>query len=406
MNKIICQQVDKLLLEQGEFIPLEWLLDERRLAYQDYEDWRKGARETLDDALFGDPEQIRQQLEQAQTYLQKRGLQATTLKYTAWGEGASAARGLRFSGNAALNAQFHECYRNPRDQPQMDMFTDAPATTLINGIIHALAERDVSEAGRQLQRLLEIEPGHPRLGELERLVEAAEKLDSPVEGVEEESRYLRETLGPLAESLMGKNSRNLLVPLWRRLSMAARNYAWQSTRPELHLSYSAIQAMDWQEARESVEREDAWRSQLILLQRHARACDHLHDKVAALGSWFELCWRFPDQCDVLETSADHELRQQWMEFQDLDPELPVQNFPAWLLLSRPGLCGLLPEPDRQLMEGEASGPFSYGLMYRLQASRRNDSVAGDDGEDDQLALRVELKRNAPELLHYFLEQVG
>ncbi len=94
--------------------------------------------------------------------------------------------------------------------------------------------------------------------------------------------------------------------------------------------------------------------------RHARACAHLHQHAAALQSWFALCWRFPDRCAALETSGDHELRQQWIDFLALDPELPEQSFPAWLLLRKPALTGLLPDPG-----AEAACPDSYRTMYRL-----------------------------------------
>jgi hypothetical protein len=224
MTHHIHHLVDQLLLEQGEYRPLEFLLQEGRLSYADYEAWRNGELDFLDEALFGDPDHIQQDLLQAEEYLQRRGWQAETLSYEAWHRHAHAgSRPLRFSTNTNHDARFHRRYRKPEDQPQLDLFSDAPATTLFNGITRALIDRNPPEARRQLERLYETAPDHIRLGELERLVEAAEGLNSLVSDAAAELHALQQTLTPLAEDLLGKDSRNLLIPLWRRLSGALRD---------------------------------------------------------------------------------------------------------------------------------------------------------------------------------------
>ena len=55
MSAEVHNAVDRLLLEQGEYSPLEYLLSEGRLLYSDYERWRGGELGYLDEALFGDP---------------------------------------------------------------------------------------------------------------------------------------------------------------------------------------------------------------------------------------------------------------------------------------------------------------------------------------------------------------
>jgi len=162
------QQVDRLLLEQGEYLPLEFLLQEGRLIYTDYEAWRNGELDTLDEALFGDREHILQQLIQASDYLQRLGWQSEAVSYHAWRDDRSQC--LSFSHNSMLDRYFHQRYHKPQDQPQLDMFTDAPATNRVNGIIRSLANRNSTEARRQLEGLYDSAPDHGRLGELERLV--------------------------------------------------------------------------------------------------------------------------------------------------------------------------------------------------------------------------------------------
>jgi hypothetical protein len=408
MTHHIQHLVDQLLLEQGEYRPLEFLLQEGRLSYADYEAWRTGELDFLDEALFGDPDHIQQDLLQAEEYLQRRGWQAETLSYEAWRRhGHAGSRPLRFSANTNHDARFHRRYRKPEDQPQLDLFSDAPATTLFNGITRALIDRNPPEARRQLERLYETAPDHIRLGELERLVEAAEGLNSLVSDAAAELHALQQTLTPLAEDLLGKDSRNLLIPLWRRLSCALRDQPYRSTEPELHLSYTAGRALDWEAVRRAVEQEPRWHTDAVLLLRHAQACDQLHQQAAALASWFELCWRFPAQGDVLASSGNHELRRQWTAYLDLDPELPVQSFPAWLLLSKPGLTNILPDPDNHSRVARGTGdgvtvcPASYRTLYRLQHDRVQ--AHAERGTNDTMALRARLKQQDPVLFQHFLQ---
>ncbi|NOX75730.1 MAG: hypothetical protein GXP17_03760 [Gammaproteobacteria bacterium] len=389
---MIQHQVDQLLLEQGEYLPLEFLLGEGRLIYADYEAWRNGGLDTLAEALFGDPEHIQQQLIQAEDYLQRRGWQAETISYPAWGD--TVARPLCFSANRTLNLCFHRRYHKPQDQPQMDLFTDSPATSLVNDITRALINRNGAEARRQLENLYDTAPDYARLGELERLVEAAENLDTPVTDTAAELKTLQESLTPLAETLLGKDSRNLLIPQWRRLSSALHDHPYQATHPELHRSYTASQAMDWEAVRQAVEQHNQWQAEPLLLLRHARACEQLHLQSEALLSWCNLCWQFPEQCDALESSNDHPLRRHWITFQELEPELPTSAFPAWLYIAgNPGLTRQLPEPGNN----PSACPASYDTLRQLQ---------NPDQTNDNIALRARLKQQAPTLFHYFLDNIG
>ncbi len=398
MTQDIQHQVDQLLLEQGEYLPLEFLLQEGRLLYADYEAWRNGEFDYLDETLFGDHEHIKQQLVQAADYLQRRGWKTETVTYHSWSD--NSTQQLRFSQNNVLNQCFHQRYHTPEDQPQMDLFTDAPATSLFNGITQALIDRNPAESRRLLEQLYDTAPDHVRLGELEYLVEAAEGINTPTNDAATDMQMLQQTLTPLAKSLLGKNSRNLLIPLWRRLSAALQNQPYQSAQPTLHLSYTASQSMDWETVCHAVENESHWHTDVALLLRHTRACEYLHQKPEALLSWFKLCWQFPEQSDIYESSNDNELRQQWVRFLELDPEMPVQAFPAWLLLTKPGLIKQLPKPESM---SEVACPASYITLYQLQHDRMQSRA--ESGSDNTMALRSQLKQQNPELFQHFLSNV-
>jgi hypothetical protein len=382
-------EVDGLLLEQGEYMPLELLLQTGRLMYSDYEAWRRGELPYLDQALFGDPGQVLEMLARAEAYLERRGWQPEPLCYRPWGGRTANAAPLRFSANAALDVCFHRRYRRPHDQPQLDLFTDSPGTALQNGVLLALEERHVAGARRGLGRLYDVAPDHPRLGALERLTEALEAVDRPVEDVAAELTRLEEKLTPLADELLGTGSRNLLIPLWRRLSAALQESAFDPARPRLHLSYSAARSLDWDIVQQAVEREPGWRRHPVLLERFAVAAERRHELNRALPAWFTLCWRFPDRAAAIGGSANRMLSDGWSAFQDRDVALPPPAFPAWLLVQRPALTKSLPEPD--------DCPDSYATLYRLQ--RRHD---GQPPDQDVLALRARLREQDPLLFDAYM----
>lgn len=389
-NRYTEQQIDRLLLEQGEYHPLEFLLQEGRLSYSDYEAWRNGEIRDLSEMLFGDPQQIRQTLEQAAVYLRRLGWESERLFYKE--RGRPDARPLRFSPEHRLDDCFHLAYRKPEAQSQLDLFTDTSTTYLVNGITQALKTLNASDARQSLVRLYETAPDHVHLGELERLVEALEQLDHPVLDSRAEMQRLQDETVLLAERHLNKACHQLLTPLWRRLTDALLNTPFDPARPGHHASYTAAEARDWAGARQAVEHATDWQRQPVLLERHARACTHLSDQAAALQSWSLLCWQFPQSGDRLETCGDPVLRRGWQAFLDLEPELPTQDFPAWLLLWAPGLARIAPDDDHDL-----HCPESYRTLLHLQ---RSGSAATNE---QTMAWRARLKQQAPLLFRYFLD---
>ena len=388
MDPQIQHRIDQLLLEQGEYLPLEFLLAEGRLLYSDYESWRSGELEVLDERLFGDAGQIQKDLSQAATYAHALGLESAVLDYPPWGGG----RPLRFGRNAVLDDLFHKGYRKDTEQPQLDLFMDSAGTALANGIVLALGGRDADAAVDLLEKLYQTDPGHPRLGGLERLLEAMQRQAVPVTDPEQELADLRDGILPLAVELLGRDSRPFLTPLWRRLGAALTGYGFDPQQPELHRSCTALRALDWESVIETVEAEPNWRSHAVLLQRHARACDQLQRPADALLDRFELCWRFPEQAAPTQTDAAPDLIRAWELFQELDPELEIPIFPAWLLIIRQGLTGWLPRPD-------SSAPADYRLLYALQ--REGEALGAE-----AVRLRGELKRLNPELFRHFIANLS
>ena len=389
--KEIQQAVDNLLHEQGAYSPLELLLAEGRLLYGDYEVWRSGEQAYLEDALFGDPEQVYHLLDQAADYAGRLGLRAESQPLTTWGDDKRSQ--LRFSHKPELERLFNTVYQRDSTQPQMDLFMDAAGTNLANDIVLALSGRDSKAARRLLDQLYATEPGNVRLGGLERLLEAAEYLDRPVTEPEVELEVLQQELLPLAEDLLDSGSRHYLAPQWRRLTNAFSPFSFNSVQPPLHSSFTAIQAEDWAAVLTHVEKEADWQRQPELLQRHIIACRRLRLEDDALGNWFILCWKFPDQAEVLGERTTAEWWRWWNEFIDLEPELPNREFPAWLLLQLPGLQKRY-ESQGALYSTEA--PPSFRLLLGI--------LSGPKGELDAetIEMRRRLKTENPALFEHYM----
>ena len=392
VDKTIQQAVDRLLLEQGAYSPLELLLAEGRLLYADYESWRAGESEYLDEFLFGDVQQSREFLGQGAAYALDLGLIAETFSYAKWG--GSEDRKLRFSPDTQFDRLFHTRYHKSAEIPQLDLFMDATGVTLVNGICVALKERDTAEARRLLERLFDADPGNSQIGDLELLVRAAEDLCHPVENVTAHLHTLQQELSPLASDLLGSGSRDFLAPFWQRLINALQDAPFDAEKPEMHASYPAMQLEAWGQVQRSIELESAWTEQPLLLRRYAQASGRLQQNERAACCWFRLCWEFPHQADAIGREAEPVWRHRWQRFLGLEPELANQDFPAWSLLEQPVLASRLADED---CLNEVEVPEDYLVTADLV-------VAGAAAVPvaDQIADRKRLKELNPDLFTHYL----
>ena len=385
------EAVDQLLFEQGTYTPLELLLAEGRLLYADYEAWRGGQCDYLEELLFGDPEQSYDLMQRAEDYARALGLAPETQRYVS-GETQQGQR-LRFSSASAPDRCFHTGYRKDDAAPQLDLLMDTAGVVLANGIIRALVQRDAVEARRLLERLFETDPGHRQLGGLERLVVAGSEASS-IEDTGLELLKLQRELCPLAEEMLGPGARYFLAPQWQRLTQALLDVDFDADNPELHSSYSALRAEDWGQVKASVEVASNWEEQPVLLRRHARACGRLHQDFEAVSDWFRLCWRFPDEAVNIGNEAEPQWRRYWQRFLELDPELPNRDFPAWVLIDQPGLARWL--ATEQCFDG-FDMPEDYRATAELVQARPSQLV--DAGLMDRRKL---LQVSNPELFACYL----
>jgi hypothetical protein len=381
-------QIDVQILEQGAFVPLEFLLDSGRLVHGDYESWRRRDIHSLDEVLMGSPAKIRAQLESAAAYARSIGLVETPQSLDAWVSGSGDPGGtLRISADARLQRLIGSRYQPPQAAPQMDLFFDNPVVVLINGIARALAARNARDAQRLLDRLYLQAPNHADLAAFDRLLTALERLGRPVDDPRRELTFLQEVT-PTAKRLLGWEARDLLTPLWRQLGDALDRQGFSMTEPNLHRSFALLQAQDWAGAADAVRSEARWSEHLPLCLSLAQSSFYQQRRSDALRAWFHACWLAPDAAAAAledRRQPDTGMRALWRRFVDSDTELApglaaeeleltAADFPAWLLLREPGL-------NRQLAIALAPGHTRSEEAYRI-VHRWIDARRGGQAEEE------------------------
>jgi len=383
--------VDRLLLEQREYSPVELLLAEGRLSYSDYEAWRCGQIATLEEVLAGNPLRISNLLEQAGKYALLLGLQAERREFIGWG--ASAGRVLRFSGELEELCSVH--YRRAGTEVQLDLFMDNSGNVLADGIVAALTSRRAEDAFMLLDKLLETDAGHPRLGVLEALCNATQRLAAPVGDCLAECEFMENYLAPLAARELGAAARDFLVLFWRRLALALRGQPFVADTPFLHASYALGCARDWAGVKVSILEDWSWQDYPLLRTRMAEAEYHQGERQQALAIWCRMCWDYPVEAEQA-FAPDRELQSAWERYRELDvePELDIRYFPAWLLLER--------KDTQHAVEYVAQdhGPIrAYCALHELLAS-------GSALSERTMELRLKLKQAHPGLFAIYLRSIN
>lgn len=387
LDKETIHAVDRLLDEGGEYTPLDLLLAEGRLFYDDYQAWRNGEAAELESRLFGDPAEIGRMLQEAASYAEARGLVGEPRAYACWGDRDKA---LRFSADSRRDALFHRRFAKPQDRMQFDLFLDNGGSALVNDITKALCDRDGASARALLEKLLDVDPGNAHLGGLERLALAMDEADAPTDPAAALARLEKELI-PLIDDLLGPAGRDYAALFWQGLEKRLADRPFDEASPKLHLSYCALRNGDWRKVMQTLEAEPDWSSSVTLRQRHALAAQHLHDEPTLLRDWFLLCFRFGEAAEQLVEQLAPQWRAWWENFLDAEPELPPGEFPAWLLIQRPALAGVISfsSEERQQL------PPTFDTL--LQLGRAKDPL-GDEG----MALRRKLKGQSEPLFEHLL----
>lgn len=410
IDSALQKQVDDQLLEQGAFSVLELLLAIGRLAYSDYESWRRCEIEFLDSVLMGSPEKIRAQIEQAVSYARSIGLIEQPQEFTSWQTDTAAGnKPLRISDQQQLHRLMAGRFIPAQQAPQMDLFLDNPVSALTNGIVRSLAAGNAPDAQRQLDRLYSIAPNHSDLAGYDRLLATLHRRGQPIDDAQQELDYLLETT-PTAKRLLGGQWRELLTPLWRQLADALEGQPFSADQPQLHRTFALSQAQDWAGVSACVLKEPQWWLQPSLCLALANSGAFQHRRIEALTGWFNLCWHSPDEAAIALNKTqqpDAGIGAAWQKFLAVEDELDDVDaadaaltpcdFPAWMLLHEVGLARQL---GIDLAQTQTPGEERYRCVHKWIEARRAQK------REDELALRKALQVSQPMLFRYLKSVVG
>jgi hypothetical protein len=218
--------------------------------------------------------------------------------------------------------------------------------------------------------------------------------------VPQELAFLQQ-LAAVAKRLLSTQSRDYMVPLWRRLAVAMAGRPFDGQAPELHSSYALARAESWPEVSSAIRAEPHWWLQPTLCLRLAECGYRRRDRDEAFEAWCQLCWLHEAQAEqTLEAGEwqDREILEVWNRFLDVEDDLELDQplatvlFPGWLLLSEPGLAQRLPV---SLPVIDNHGAKVYQITHRLALVR----LQGDQAME--IGLRAELQQLQPELVSYW-----
>ncbi len=376
---------EDLILELGEYAPLEMLIRARRLGYADYQAWRRGEFQSLDDRLRGNRERIAALLHGAADHCRRRKLEARRDEWTAWGDDR---RPLALAGDPDLDALLATRYAPPDDRIQGDLFENSAETVLAADLERALTAGDREPARRALDRLAERHPDHPQLGAYERLV-AGLTVPDPIGDPGAYLRAILDELEPAARERLRTGYRDYLAPHWAALGRALDGRPFDPREPCLHASYAGLRRDDWEGVCAAVTAEPAWRREPILLERLLVAARYLGDDGLLLEAACRLCWDCPEAAPAA-LLRDPGLGPAWRAFEDidLDPPLATEDFPAWYVLTRRYAVPLLEDIGNAAARERAAAAAAVIGTDPLREDRAHRQARQRLQEQDPRLLRI------------------
>ena len=389
-------RVQQLVMEHGEYVPLELLLAMNLLDYEQYRAWREGRIETLDDILSAGTNGTEKLLRDAGRWAGELGLEPEVVEY--YGRSENAESVLTTSSNPPLDELLCTRFRRTGEDVQTDLFLDTASTRAITGLVGSLAAGDAEGAGKALRNLVRVDPGHRQRENGETLIAALE-LPAPIgtdEGYSRLERMEREWL-PAASDLLGRRARDFLAPLWRGIGGALDDGEFDPGHPGRHASRAYLEGLDWENVKRSVFTVTKYKREPELLVRLAEACWRLCERAGTIEAWFMLCHAAPVRfAELVESPGfpDWSLREAWRISLEWNPEPEAASYwlPAWMLLEDPGLAGVLePRPGDNL------------LARAFEAVRALLGHPQPDGRG--MELRGALKAIHPGMLEHFLKSL-
>lgn len=314
--------VDRLVARDGCYRPVELLKRLHRLEPADERRWLRDEIDLLEDVFYGHPERCLELLRSAEIRARRLGLECSD-------EPAAGRRVFRVAGADAL---FHRSWSRRTSDSQQDLFFDGGQTAARKALERALLEADADRAERELAEMARAGADEAVQADAEHLVGALARLQQPPADVDELITEIRGDLGQRARRFLGRDDgERYLAHFWRFLAENAAAGRYEADRPDRHGSAFLEQLADWPAVIKSVEAVAEYRQHAPLLTRLLRARLATGERQRAMAALALLCWQHPDAAEQwLETTADPDMAERVARFWDLEPPLPIEQFPAWL----------------------------------------------------------------------------
>ena len=383
-NQIIHNQVDLILFEEGKFSVLNWLLREGHLDYNDYRKWRNGESAYLEDHFKTTIQEIIADLKIAQHYAGKLKLESFTNSFI-----SVANQKLHFCRCPANDIIFSTDYEPAKDRVQLDLFFDSAPACATNDLISAILDNRRDDVLRLMAQLKSLAPENYQ--KFDRLLALKNELTLSKKTSDRKIKLLLQTVTLLAFDVLGQFSTDFLTPLWQMLSVEVADRYFDAESPEDHLSFTAFKGFQWLQVLSSITREADWIRQPVLIFRYGEACFKLNKELEGLKSWFRLFTTFPVEAEkMVGSTCNRLLLEDWRQFNELEPELELSFFPAWIVLKKPALA-----KNTFTFDGVSIGNESLQLLCDLAGSKENGLNAST------IQLRARLQQQNPRLfIHY------
>lgn len=367
--------VDRLVARDGCYRPVELLKRLHRLEPADERRWLRNEIDALEDVFYGHPDCCLELLRIAEDW-------ARTLELECSEEPAVGRRVFRTAG---ADAMFHRSWSRRTSDSQQDLFFDGGQIAARKALERALLQADAAGAERELAEMARAVADEAVQADAEHLVGALARLQQPIDDFEELIAEIRGDLGQRARRFLGRDDgERYLAHFWRFLAENAAAERYQADRPDRHRSAFLEQLGDWPAMIESVVAVADYRQHAPLLIRLLHARLATGERQHALATLARLCWQHPEAAEQwLETTTDSDMAERVARFWDLEPLLPIEQFPAWLA----AIGAPVPPPE----EGDDSG--------HAELLRRTQQLRAYPDEPDH---RQWLRRHYPELLGHWL----
>ncbi len=389
--------IDSYISQHGQFCLLDWLLAENLITYTNYEAWRYGDIEYLDERISLSAEELTKLMSQSYSNCTKLKLDSEPQVYYQWA--GEYQKQLSISNNRGIDNALAASWISSKDAPQMDLFMDNTATIVENQVVDRLANRDFQLAEKALQQLSELNSAHKKLGGYRDLINyglhitatatiAQEALCAEFDGVNNE-------VAPLAKELLGAKQRDYLAFAWRRVSDSyAKNINAGWTDENNQYTYALLQIPDWSTLQEYLEQDEGLYQSVGLMERLTQVYLHTRQIPLFVLMWGLLFERYPQDAESMLGISGTILVKHWDDFLAFSDDWPDKYFLGYLLIQQPGLVHSLAKLPQQ--NGSCLKLPVNQWVLGLVKARLND--------ENEKHYREHLKRECPAMLDCYLNK--